>query len=169
MAMFHTAPHLYLSSGVSVSRLSFPATQASLCLTSFFSILSFLSAATIDALSLTLWKRPSPFHCIDWKRHQHCSCHLNSPHLFLFLWGALRSSPHKFPQKKSPISSQTDSVLFTATKALPPPTWMRSASQDLFRCLGLAFKTQLGPRLWSSTSKNSRRLLTQEAAVVEKC
>ena len=168
MAMFHTASHLYLSSGVSVSRLSFPATQASLCLTSFFSILSFLSAATIDALSLTLWKRPSPFHCFDWKRHQHCSCHLNSPHLFLFLWGELRSSPHKFPQKIS-HSSQTDSVLFTATKALPPPTWMRSVSQDLFRCLGLAFKTQLGPRLWSSTSKNSRRLLTQEAAVVEKC
>ena len=165
MAMFHTAPHLYLSSGVSVSRLSFPATQVGLCLTSF---LSFLSAATIDALSLTLWKRPSPFHCFDWKRHQHCSCHLNSPHLFLFLWGALRSSP-QISSKKSPISSQTDSVLFTATKALPPPTLMRSAFQDLFRCLGLAFKTQLGPRLWSSTSKNSRRLLTQEAAVVEKC
>ena len=84
MAMFHTASHLYLSSGVSVIRLSFPATQASLCLTSFFSILSFLSAATIDALSLTLWKRPSPFHCFDRKRHQHSNCHLNSPHLFLF-------------------------------------------------------------------------------------
>ena len=166
MAMFHTAPHLYLSPGVSVSCPSFPATQPGLCLTSF---LSFLSAATIDALSLTLWKRPSPFHCFDWKRHQHCSCHLNSPHLFLFLWGALRSSPQN-SSKKSPIPVRLTQFCSQPRKLCHPQHWWDRPVKTYLDAWVWPSRHNLAPDFGLQRPKIvDRRLLTQEAALVEKC